>query len=54
MPVSSSGNDATANVEAVPDVPVPPVADGWISKLSRFPVWLTRTKFLPVTDATVI
>ncbi|WP_333097423.1 hypothetical protein [Microcoleus sp. Pol12A6] len=55
MPVSSSGKDAIENVEAVLDVSVLLVAEGGsISKLSKLPRWLTRTKFVPETDATVI
>jgi hypothetical protein len=53
--VSSSGKEAIENVEAVLDVPVLLVAEGGsISKLSKLPRWLTRTKFVPETDATVI
>ena len=48
MPVSSSGKDAGA-------VPVVLVADdAWMSKLSKLLPCLIRTKFVPVTDATVI
>jgi hypothetical protein len=54
MPVSSSGKDAIGNVKAVGAVPVLVAGGGTISKLSKFPSWLTRTTFLPVTDATVI
>jgi hypothetical protein len=55
MPVSSSGKDAIGNVEAVLDVSVVLVAEGGsISKLSKLFRWLTRTNFVPETDATVI
>ncbi|MEG5062553.1 hypothetical protein QUB33_02905 [Microcoleus sp. B3-A4] len=54
MPVSSSGKDAIGNAEAVTVVPVLLVAEGGsISKLSKLSPWLTRTKFVPETDATV-
>jgi hypothetical protein len=49
MPVSSSGKDLIGNVEPVLLVP-----EAWISKLSKLFASLTRTKFVPRTDARVI
>jgi hypothetical protein len=49
MPVSSAGKDAIGNVEAGLLVP-----NGTISKLSKLFASLTRTNFVPGTDARVI
>jgi len=50
MPVSSSGKDATRNVEVELLG-----SKGWMSKLSGLPSWLMRTKLLfPGTAARVI
>jgi hypothetical protein len=48
-PVSRSGKDAIGNVELGLLV-----SKGSISKLSRLPDWLRRSKFVPGTDARII